>query len=770
MRTFQASQPLLVAAALAWGAVNDPAAGQGVGAGIEAGRESYKTELFTGAASAVVPLVVPPGTSDFQPTVQLAYDSGRGSTWVGRGWALELGAIRRVTRFGPPSYDDDPATGDVFQWGDDRLIRDDAGLYHRTREGFEKIVRVDGPTGQVDHWRVHRTDGTTLWFGADPGSRTVAAETGRIFGWKLSRAEDRNGNFIRYEYQTRAGSEGVLYPARISYSFRGDETPGSATLRSVEFVLEARPDVSISYVAGHRQRLGHRLASIAVHKGSALVTRYDLVYLDEVDEVAPNRRSLLHRVVRVGADGTSTLPADAFRYGGADVPGWGQGPGASALAARLGELGGSGFNFTTTNWSLLDVNGDAAPDVVFTSPTSTDARVWINHRARVAVDGHDVPWFHLASAKTTPVYRVPSIGNLTVHVQRPWARWVDYSGDGRTDLALGLENLTLDSGLTELWRNVGYGWSPEDPNQTGYARPPTSLYAYRTDCGPVLRDFGRTELVDVDGDGLLDLLEQRIPSSLESDCAAPLDPSRWTIRAVYRNTGDGWQDAPDPAWSSELGAALDALGVLLPQLRFFDVNGDGLVDLAPDADGDGAVDGSDVWVNTGRGWADAASQGIAIPSGLRPADLDGDGLPDHAGSPPLFNTGSSFVAHPDLPALPAPFDQRVPALVDLDGDGRVDLLSAQQGEAAVVLLSSESNPQRVRRAGALASSTSRRRPPAATTRSWAAATRASSAGRPRPSRRQACPAIHRSGFARARTSASSRCRCCRCASTRSLRS
>lgn len=61
---------------------------------------SVQPDLFTGALTTSVPLLVPPGRHGMQPTLALAYESSAGNDWVGMGWKLGLGAVERQTRFG----------------------------------------------------------------------------------------------------------------------------------------------------------------------------------------------------------------------------------------------------------------------------------------------------------------------------------------------------------------------------------------------------------------------------------------------------------------------------------------------------------------------------------------------------------------------------------------------------------------------------------------------------------------------------------------------
>src|SRR5215211_5323263 len=53
------------------------------------------------------PLLIPNGRGGFQPNLVLAYDSGAGSSWVGTGWDLSVGAIEVDTRWGVPRYSAD---------------------------------------------------------------------------------------------------------------------------------------------------------------------------------------------------------------------------------------------------------------------------------------------------------------------------------------------------------------------------------------------------------------------------------------------------------------------------------------------------------------------------------------------------------------------------------------------------------------------------------------------------------------------------------------
>jgi RHS repeat-associated protein len=127
---------------------------------------------------------------------------------------------------------------------------------------------------------------------------------------------------------------------------------------------------------------------------------------------------------------------------------------------------------------------------------------------------------------------------------------------------------------------------------------------------------------DVNGDGLPDLIY--------------VDKEGGTQRSVtYLNTGTGW--LREPQYDVPLDAVYESNGD--QGFRFLDVNGDGLVDVAYHWIA-GGKDVLGVYLNTGHGWQ--KTQDFAPPVafaeegrgdvGVRPLDLNGDGIVDFAQS------------------------------------------------------------------------------------------------------------------------------------------
>ncbi|MFB7450729.1 SpvB/TcaC N-terminal domain-containing protein [Streptomyces sp. NPDC056194] len=94
--------------------------------------EKFAADPVTGAGALTVPVAATPGRSGFGPDPVLAYDSGAGNGPFGLGWSLGLPAITRKTDKGVPRYDD-AADSDVF-----------------ILSGAEDLVPVLVPEG--DHW------------------------------------------------------------------------------------------------------------------------------------------------------------------------------------------------------------------------------------------------------------------------------------------------------------------------------------------------------------------------------------------------------------------------------------------------------------------------------------------------------------------------------------------------------------------------------------------------------------------------------------------
>jgi hypothetical protein len=56
------------------------------------------TMLFTGAATAAIPIDVPPGKAGIAPKIALTYNSYQPNGWIGVGWTLDMGSIQRATK------------------------------------------------------------------------------------------------------------------------------------------------------------------------------------------------------------------------------------------------------------------------------------------------------------------------------------------------------------------------------------------------------------------------------------------------------------------------------------------------------------------------------------------------------------------------------------------------------------------------------------------------------------------------------------------------
>ena len=396
---------------------------------------------------------------------------------------------------------------------------------------------------------------------------------------------------------------------------RADGTLGLAA----DVVLPLPPDAAAYDVA--------RLSSEAVHQ--LLFLRRDRVSLLSLRGRKPAWRDveLGGATIAVAPDERGLDRIPLVRQGLGDgprltVPGLGElwvADPAGLVRTRLA-LGGRANYFIPPRPGPLI--GENELEIYFDHPRVEVADVDGDGRGDlVATDRHAVRVFH-----QRPGGVLPEVPDRTVPLRRLSAAdhvrgsgsvrtaVADLDGDGRADLLVthASEGLLDARSETTLHRNRGGTWNLAEPDQR-----------FSVDGG-----FATEELVDLDGDGRLELVSVRIPLSV-LELAEILLTRSFDVHVAVRRTGDATPFAAEPSFERKLSIPF-SMETFRP--RGFvgnvatDWNDDGLRDLLLSGNGEA------VEVHLGdreRPFAGPAMrQPLDTDGRLRVGDWNGDGLPD----------------------------------------------------------------------------------------------------------------------------------------------
>src|SRR5262245_58338320 len=219
--------------------------------------DAFQADLFTGAATAEVPIAVPLGAGGSAPRIVLRYNSSTvdelgtrsQGQWTGLGWALDLGGfIVRDTRLTTTPHDDTFKL--VFGGVSHDLVRIDAinNICHTKDETFLQLQYI----AQSDYWILTTKDGIRHRLGFNPDGKAIALgqDLTTAVTWKylLDEVTTPSGVSLRYAYVKQTATapatgrtyDQAVYPHTITWSYTSGTLVGGA--REVRFLRTPRAD------------------------------------------------------------------------------------------------------------------------------------------------------------------------------------------------------------------------------------------------------------------------------------------------------------------------------------------------------------------------------------------------------------------------------------------------------------------------------------------------------------------------------------------------
>lgn len=318
----------------------------------------------SGASTYEISIPVPPGTADMVPSISMQYNSqGMGST-LGQGWSISgMSAVARC----PYSLAIEGAHRGVKFDMEDRFCLEgqrlivingvygaDGAEYRTEVEGFSRIysrgVAGDGPAW----FEVQTKSGQTIEYGNAVGAQALAQGRTTPHVWAINKMTDAADNYISFTYHSDA-TIGELYPVRIDYT--GNDAAGLVPYNSVRFSYETRPDIIPGYLNGSLLQGTVRLTNIQTYAGETMIADFRTSFVQS----AMTGRTLLSEVEMCAGTG-ECFPGLNFDYTGTGFT-------YNSLAGmtEISNPGGQDGSFNSKVPVLIDINGDAKTDILFTN-------------------------------------------------------------------------------------------------------------------------------------------------------------------------------------------------------------------------------------------------------------------------------------------------------------------------------------------------------------------------------------------------------------------
>ena len=643
--------------------------------------EKFGVNPVTGTGYLSVPISTSPGRSNFGPQLSLSYDSGSGNGPLGFGWGLSLPSITRKTDKGLPRYQDAIGSDTFILSGAEDLVpvtpnqppskgsQFEILLYRPRIEGlFARIERWTNKENGDIHWRSISKDNITTLYGKtedsrieDPAGKSHDPKgNSRIFSWLICESHDDKGNAIYYKYK-KENSAGV----DVSKVNEKNRNKNQGQIREANSYLKC-----IYYGNTTPYQPGENL-ELRKDWLFCVVFDYDEGHYEEL----PDENGL--SFVRATKEGTKDWsprndPFSSCRAG-FEVRTY-------RLCHRIMMF--HNFEELKTNSCLV-----RSTELIYNTPCDAPSFSSITKviqsgyvfRAEDKYLKRSLPPLEFEYSKAIigdKIYEIDgdSLENLPIGIDGSNYRWVDLDGEGISGI------LAEQAGTWFYKRNISPISIQEDENKNPVKDEfgnPQLVARFRpieiVRSMPSLANLGggRQQLVDLAGDGQLDLAEFSGP-----------------VTGFYERTQDqGWEQfapfrsLPNIDWND-------------PNLRFIDLTGDGHADILI-AEGEvftwyGSIgeEGFSLGEKVGQALDEEDGPRLVFSDGTQSihlADMSGDGLIDivriSKGEvcywPNLgYGRFGAKVTMDDSPYFEYidQFNQRQIILADIDGSGTTDII------------------------------------------------------------------------------------------------
>src|SRR6478735_1656996 len=175
-------------------------------------------DAFTGQVKQRIPLELPEGRAGFGPALTLVYDGGMGNSALGGGWRLDIPVIRRVLRFGVPSYGDDDVLEVAGGEASGRLVSLTPSEWRIEAQGNRYRVVREGRG-----FRLCMPSGVQQFFGLS--EEQTLADGERIAEWHLTKMQDVAGQEIAFSYERVERALGLSFRSRTFNPVRNSPAP-----------------------------------------------------------------------------------------------------------------------------------------------------------------------------------------------------------------------------------------------------------------------------------------------------------------------------------------------------------------------------------------------------------------------------------------------------------------------------------------------------------------------------------------------------------------